>query len=48
VEVTMDKVWLYVGGLIVGAVVLITVALTVVSKTNPPATDLRSAYETAK
>ena len=44
----MDKVWLYAGGVIVGAVVLIAIALTVVSKTHPPASDLRAAYETGK
>lgn len=44
----MDKIWLYAGGVIAGALVLIFVALTVVSKTHPPATDLRQAYEKAK
>jgi hypothetical protein len=41
----MDKVWMYVGGIIVGAVVLIIAALTLVSTTHPPADDLRAAYE---
>lgn len=44
----MDKLWLYVGGIIVGAAVLIYAVLTTVSSTNPPASDLRAAYETAK
>lgn len=44
----MDKLWLYVGGMIVGAAVLIYAVLTTVGSTNPPASDLRAAYETAK
>ena len=44
----MDKLWLYVGGIIVGTAVLIYAVLTTVNSTNPPASDLRTAYETAK
>ncbi|MGQ0695298.1 MAG: hypothetical protein ACT4OL_06945 [Nitrospiraceae bacterium] len=44
----MDKVWLYVGGIIAGAAVFIYVVLTSVSNTHPPASDLRASYETAK
>ncbi|TKS60036.1 MAG: hypothetical protein EWM72_01721 [Nitrospira sp.] len=33
----MDKAWLYVGGIVVGAVVLIYIALSVVKSLNPPA-----------
>lgn len=33
----MDKVWLYVGGIIAGAGVFIYIVLTFVSKSNPPA-----------
>jgi hypothetical protein len=44
----MDKLWLYVGGIIVGAAVLIYAVLTTVSNTNPPASDLRVAYEQPK
>lgn len=44
----MDKLWLYVGGIIVGTAVLVYAVLTTVSSTNPPASDLRAAYETAK
>ncbi len=44
----MNRIWLYVGGIIVGAAVLIYAVLTVVSSTNPPASDLRASYETAK
>lgn len=42
----MNKVWLYVGGLIVGAAVLIYAVITTVMSTHPPASDLRAAYET--
>ena len=44
----MNKVWLYVVGVFVGAVVLIFLAISVVSKTHPPAEDLRTAYEKTK
>lgn len=44
----MDKLWLYVGGIIVGTAVLIYAVISTVSSTNPPASDLRAAYETAK
>ena len=44
----MDKVWLYVGGIVLGAVVLIFVAISVVSNTHPPANDLRATYEKTK
>lgn len=44
----MDKVWMYVGGIVVGAAVLIFLAISVVSNTHPPASDLRAAYEKAK
>jgi hypothetical protein len=47
-EGMMDKVWLYVGGIIVAAAVLIYAALSVVSSTHPPADDLRAAYEKTK
>ena len=44
----MNKLWLYVGGIIVGTAVLIVAVLTTVSSTHPPASDLRSAYEQSK
>jgi hypothetical protein len=44
----MNKVWLYVGGIIVGTAVLIYAVITTVSSTHPPASDLRTAYETSK
>ena len=44
----MDKLWLYVGGIIVGTAVLIYAVLTTVSSTNPPASDLRAGYEQPK
>lgn len=44
----MDKIWLYLGGIIVGAAVLIYMAISFVSSTNPPASDLRAAYEQKK
>jgi hypothetical protein len=44
----MDKLWLYVGGIIVGTAVLIYAVLTTVSSTNPPASDLRAAYEQSR
>jgi hypothetical protein len=47
-EDTMDKAWLYVGGIILGAAVLIFFAISVVSKTHPPESDLRAAYEKTK
>jgi hypothetical protein len=43
----MDKVWLYVGGIIAGAAVLTYFVISTVS-TVPPAGDLRAAYETTK
>jgi hypothetical protein len=47
-EDAMNKVWLYVGGIIVGTAVLIYAVITTVSSTHPPASDLRTAYETSK
>ncbi len=44
----MDKVWLYVGGIIVGMAVFIYAVLTTVSSTTPPSSDLRAAYEQSK
>jgi len=44
----MDKLWLYVGGIIVGTAVLIYAVLTTVSSVTPPASDLRAAYEQPK
>lgn len=44
----MNKVWLYVGGVIVGPTVSIYAAITTVKSTHPPASDQRTAYETAK
>ena len=44
----MNKVWLYAGGIIVGAAVLIYAVITTVSNTHPPTNDLRAAYETSK
>lgn len=44
----MDKLWLYVGGIIAGTAVLIYAVLTTVDSTHPPASDLRAGYETAK
>ena len=36
-EDTMDKIWMYVAGIIVGAAVLIYLALSIVRSTHPPA-----------
>lgn len=44
----MNKVWLYVGGIVVGAAVLIYAVITTVSSTHPPTTDLRATYEAPK
>jgi len=44
----MDKAWLYVGGLVLGALVLIYVAISAVRSTHPPESDLRQAYEKTK
>ena len=33
----MDKIWLYVGGIVVAAAVLIYLALSIVKSTHPPA-----------
>ena len=44
----MDKIWLYLGGIIVGAAVFTYVAISFVSNTHPPASDLRAAYEQKK
>ncbi len=41
----MNRIWLYVGGIILGAAVAIYAVITTVSSTNPPASDLRAAYE---
>lgn len=37
----MNKVWLYVGGVIVGPTVSIYAAITTVKRTHPPASDQR-------
>ena len=47
-EDAMNRLWLYVGGIVVGTAVLIYAVLTTVSSTNPPASDLRAAYEQPK
>jgi hypothetical protein len=47
-EGTMDKIWLYVGGIIVGTAVFVYAVLTIVDSTHPPANDLRAAYQTTK
>lgn len=44
----MDKVWLYVGGIVVAMAVLIYAVLTTVSSTNLLAGDLRAAYQQSK
>ncbi len=44
----MDKIWLYLGSIIVGVAVLTYVAISYVSNANPPASDLRAAYEQKK
>lgn len=44
----MDKVWLYLGSIIVGVGVLTYMTISYVSSTNPPASDLRAAYEQNK
>ena len=44
----MDKVWLYLGGIIVGAAVFTYMAISYVSNANPPASDLRAAYQQHK
>jgi len=44
----MNKLWLYVGGIIAGTAMLIYAVLTTVSSTIPPASDLRAAYEQPK
>jgi len=44
----MDKVWLYVGGILAGTAVVIYIVFTFVMSTHPPAEDLRGAYDTAK
>ncbi len=44
----MNKIWLYLAGLIVVAAVLIYLAITGVKSTHPPASDLRTAYEKTK
>ncbi|MFO0700158.1 MAG: hypothetical protein U0236_13115 [Nitrospira sp.] len=44
----MNKVWLYVGSIVIATAVMIYAVLTVVSSTNPPASDLRAAYQTNK
>jgi hypothetical protein len=43
----MDKVWLYVGGIMVAMAVLAYFTLSSVSKV-PPTGDLRAAYEKVK
>ena len=47
-EVIMDKVWLYIGGIVVGAALLIYAAISFVGSVHPPEADLRAAYETTK
>jgi hypothetical protein len=44
----MERIWLYLGSIIVGAAVLTYVAISYVSTANPPANDLRAAYEQQK
>lgn len=44
----MDKVWLYVGGIIAGAALLTCFVITTISNTSPAASDLRTAYEKTK
>lgn len=44
----MDKLWLYVGGILVGTAILVYTVLTTVSSTTPPARDLRTTYEQSK
>lgn len=44
----MDKVWIYVGAIVVGAAVFTYAVLATVSSTTPPARDLRAAYEQPK
>jgi hypothetical protein len=44
----MDKIWLYLGGIIVGVGVLTYMTISYVSSANPPASDLRAAYEQKK
>ncbi|MDH4236523.1 MAG: hypothetical protein OEV17_04685 [Nitrospira sp.] len=44
----MDKVWLYIGGIAVGAALLIYAAISFVGSVHPPEADLRAAYETTK
>jgi hypothetical protein len=44
----MNKVWLYAAGIIIATAGLVYAVITTVSGTHPPASDLRSAYETAK
>ena len=44
----MDRIWLYLGSIIVGAGVLTYVAISYVSNANPPASDLRAAYDQKK
>ncbi len=43
----MDKLWLYVGGIIVGAAMFTYFVITSVG-TVPPSTDLRAVYEKVK
>lgn len=44
----MDKVWLYVGGIMVGLVIAAYVGISMVKNTAPTGTDLRAAYEQKK
>jgi hypothetical protein len=44
----MNKVWLYVGGIIIGIVALAYTVITTVNSTVPPTTDLRAVYEKSK
>ncbi len=44
----MDKIWLYVGGIIAATAVLVYVAISFVSSSHPPADDLRASYQTGK
>jgi hypothetical protein len=47
-EDVMDKIWLYLGGIVVGAAVLIYGVISFVSTANPPGNDLRAAYQQNK
>ncbi len=44
----MNKVWLYVGGIIIAVVALAYTVISTVNSKIPPATDLRAVYEKSK